>query len=617
MKNSLIILCTFLLFSWNSFAGTDEPRVKVEPPCWWTGLGTDTLQLIVYGDDIASAEVSLKSDQMTIMEVHKAENPDYLFLDLKIFPGAKAGKYPLIFKKGRERIQVDYELLIRANQTDLYQGLNSSDAIYLLMPDRFANGSPANDNQEGMLENANRENPNGRHGGDIEGIRQHLGYMADMGFTALWINPVIENNRPAYSYHGYGITDFYQTDSRYGTNEEYRQLAQEAHDKGLKLIMDMVFNHCDTTQYTVADPPFADWVNQWETFTRSNFRGEVKADPYAANSDITRMSRGWFDTFMADLNQDNPFLMTYLIQNSIWWIEYLGLDAIRMDTYAYPEKGGMAKWAATIKRLYPNFTILGEVWLQKTAHTAYWQAREDNFDGYNSHIPVVTDFPLHYAVYQGLNENEGWTEGLRRMYYVLSEDFLYDDPMNLVVFPDNHDVSRYYTLVKENLDHYKLGLAFLLTVPRIPQIYYGTEILMTGEEHTGHGYIRQDFPGGWEGDTINAFTGEGLAADQLEAQAYLKKLLNWRRTNPVVQQGQFRHFIPENNTYVYFRYTDTGSLMVILNASDKLQTLQMERFREGWGGYSEGKDILTGKTHTLTTELTVPAKTPLILELKK
>jgi glycosidase len=329
------------------------------------------------------------------------------------------------------------------------------------------------------------------------------------------------------------------------------------------------------------------------------------------------MSRGWFDTFMADLNQDNPFLLRYLIQNSVWWIEYLGVDAIRMDTYPYPEKDAMAEWTETIMRLYPDFTILGEVWLQKTAHTAYWQAREDNFDGYNSHVPVVTDFPLHYAVKQAFNEDEGWTAGMRRLYYTLSEDFLYPDAQNMLAFADNHDLDRYYTYLKENLEHYKLGLAFLLTIPRIPSVYYGTEILMTGHEHEGHQYIREDFPGGWAGDEVNAFTGEGLSDDQKEAQTYLKNLLNWRKNAPAVHQGKFKHFIPDNNTYVYFRYTDAESVMVVLNASEEDQILQLERFKEGCQGFSQATDILSGKSFPLGTELGVPAKTPLILELKK
>ncbi len=470
---------------------------------------------------------------------------------------------------------------------------------------------------EDMLEKADRKSPDGRHGGDIKGIMNHLDYITDMGFTALWINPLLENNMPETSYHGYAITDLYKIDPRFGNHSDYLELVNLSHEKELKVIMDMVFNHIGTNHYLVRDLPMPDWVNQWDEFTRSNFRGEVKVDPHASDFDKKLMGNGWFDRTMADLNQENPFAIKYLIQNSVWWIEYTGIDGIRMDTYPYPDKAAMAEWAATIKRLYPSFTLLGEIWLQRSTHTAYWQDSERNTDGYRSYVPVVTDFPLHYAVIEALNEEEGWTQGLRRLYYILSQDFLYNNPDDLLIFPDNHDVNRFYTSLDEDLNKFKMGLAFLLTTRGIPQIYYGTEILMTGDEHKGHGFIRQDFPGGWEGDTVNAFLGIGLDKEQMEAQEFVRKLLRWRKKTPAIHSGKLAHFIPESDVYVYFRSTDSQSAMVILNKNEKELLLDTERYKEGLQGFSSAINVISGEKITHLDQIKIDGMSALILELSK
>ncbi|MCK5078572.1 MAG: alpha-amylase, partial [Bacteroidales bacterium] len=349
-----------------------------------------------------------------------------------------------------------------------------------------------------------------------------------MGFTAIWLNPVLENNNPNYSYHGYAITDFYKVDPRFGTNADYVQFIGDCHDLGIRVIMDMVFNHCGHGHWWAESLPSEDWVHQWPEFTRSNFRAPVNSDPHAAEFDKIKMHSGWFDTNMPDLNQENEFLANYLIQNSIWWVEFAGLDGIRMDTYPYSDQTFMARWMKRMKLEYPNFNIVGEAWLQKEAITAYYSGSESERFGYNSHLPSVTDFPLHYAVDKAFNESESWTEGMARLYYVLSQDFLYDNPYFNVIFPDNHDLSRYYTVMGEDLNKYKMGLVFFYTTRGIPMVYYGTEILMTGEEHRGHGHIREDFPGGWEGDDVSAFSGAGLNEKQLEAQQFVKQLQNWR-----------------------------------------------------------------------------------------
>ena len=588
---------------------------RVEPPNWWIGMKDQNLQLLVYGDKIAEANVSLKYKDVKIIKVNKTENPNYLFLDLKIGQKAKAGKLNLNFKKEGNNFSYEYELKTRKKDPKAHQGFNSSDVIYLLMPDRFSNGNPKNDNIEGMLEKADRLNPNGRHGGDLEGIRKHLDYFTDLGITTLWLNPVLENNMPAYSYHGYAITDFYKTDPRFGSNEEYKQLVTESHEKGLKVIMDMVFNHCGTGYWWMNDLPSKDWVHQFTEFTRSNYRAPVVSDPYSSEKDYILMEKGWFDVHMADLNQDNPFLANYLIQNSIWWVEFSGIDGIRMDTYPYPQKDMMAEWVKRVLNEYPDFNIVGEAWLQKEAITAYWQKDVNNRDGYNSYLPSVTDFPLHFALIKALNNKDSWTGGLMELYYVLAQDFLYSDPNMNLIFPDNHDLNRFYTNLNHNLNKFKVGLAFIMTTRGIPQIYYGTEILMDGNEHDGHGFIRQDFPGGWEGDRMNGFTQTDLSNDRIEAYNYTKKLLNWRKTSSVIH-SKLKHFIPENGSYVYFRYNEKETVMVIIN-KNSARNLSLDRYAENLRGFTKAKDVITEEVITELKNIWMEGFSVRILKLNK
>lgn len=617
-KSRLSILTLLgLILSVSAFAADTLQIDRMDPPSWFAGHPWNQIQLIVYGDMLAGTHVTSMHKEILIEKVEYPENPNYLFVNLKIDPKAQPGNYTLAFSHDELSANLTFPLHERLDPENNWQGFNAGDAIYLLMPDRFANGDPSNDSHPQMLEKADRSNPDGRHGGDITGIRNHLDYIAEMGFTALWINPLVENNMPSYSYHGYAATDFYRIDPRFGSNDEYRTLVKESHQAGLKVIMDMVFNHCATEHWFIRDLPMSDWINQWDTPTKSNFRGEVKADPYASEVDITRMENGWFDATMADLNQRNPYVMRYLTQNSIWWIEYAGIDAIRMDTYPYPDKDAMAIWADTIQNLYPGFTVLGETWLQRPAHTAYWQDSQRNKDGYRSHVPVVTDFPLHYAIIQAMNEEEGWTEGLLRLYYILSQDILYPDPANLVCFLDNHDLNRFFTSIHEDSEKFMMAAAFLLTTRRIPQVYYGTEIGMTGEEHTGHGFIREDFPGGWSADSVNAFTREGLSPGQRELQEYLKTLLNWRKENPWLAQADLLHFIPEDQVYVYFRMAGEKRIMVIINKNDEYHPLNLSRYTEGFEPYVTGQDIYTKNNYTLTGSLNIPPRSALILQLEK
>ncbi len=591
---------------------------KVEPPFWWTGMKVTELQLMVHAEGIAYTAPRIVYPGVQLTGVSKTGNPDYLFLDLRIGEDAVPGKFRIDFDRDEDvRYTYEYELNERENLSAERIGFGPEDVILLAMPDRFSNGDPANDDMPGMLEKADRNNRDGRHGGDLKGVSDHLDYIAEMGFTAIWLNPVLENNNPNYSYHGYAITDFYKVDPRFGTNADYVQFIGDCHDLGIRVIMDMVFNHCGHGHWWAESLPSEDWVHQWPEFTRSNFRAPVNSDPHAAEFDKIKMHSGWFDTNMPDLNQENEFLANYLIQNSIWWVEFAGLDGIRMDTYPYSDQAFMARWMKRINLEYPNFNIVGEAWLQKEAITAYYSGSESERFGYNSHLPSVTDFPLHYAVDKAFHESESWTEGMARLYYVLSQDFLYDNPYFNVIFPDNHDLSRYYTVMGEDLNKYKMGLVFFYTTRGIPMVYYGTEILMAGEEHRGHGHIREDFPGGWEGDDVSAFSGAGLNEKQLEAQQFVKRLQNWRRNASVVHNGKLIHFIPEAGVYVYFRVNENETLMVVMN--NNYQSVNMpalDRFDECIKGRRQAFEV-TGQLNIADiSTITIPPKSALVLELK-
>lgn len=591
---------------------------RVEPPFWWAGMQNQDLQLMVYGKDISNSRVTVNYPGLELLETVLVENPNYLFLNLRLKPEASAGTIVFNFHSGRKKpLELKYELRERAVGSAARKGFNNSDVIYLIMPDRFANGNPANDNMPGMIEKADRSNPNGRHGGDLEGIRKNLDYFNQLGVTALWLNPVLENNMPAVTYHGYAITDFYKLDPRFGTNEDYRQLIAEANKKGLRVIKDMVVNHFGTNHWMLKDLPMKSWINQWPEFTRSNYRGGTITDPYASEYDRKKMLKGWFDTTMADFNQDNPYVTNYLIQNTIWWIEYAGLDGIRMDTYPYSGREFMKKWMNAIRYEYPDFSVVGEVWLNTSPQVAYWMEDACNADGFNSNLNYLFDFPLKYAIGSAFNEGHGWSSGLSRLYESLSLDFLYKNPSNIVVFADNHDADRLFTVLQEDIRKYKMAMAFLMTVRGFPQIYYGTEILMTGLEHDGHGFIREDFPGGWDGDKTNVFTRENLSADQKDAWDFLRKLLHWRKDKKVIHDGKTTHYVPENGVYVYFRYNDDESVMVILNNNDESRTFTTERFAENLQGYRSGSDIIHRTHFDQLRMISVPARSARIIELKK
>lgn len=613
MKRYLLLA---VLLSTLVFATSAQPIQHVEPPSWWTGMNDPMLQLMVYGKEISQFNVTVDYPGITISTVTKTENPNYLFINVSISSDCKPGSPAFHFTRKKEKITYNYTLLPKS--TEPQKGFNSSDVIYLLMPDRFSNGDTTNDNVEGMFEKADRNNVNGRHGGDLKGISYHLPYLKDLGVTGIWINPFLENNQKAYSYHGYSITDFYRSDPRYGTNDEFRDLVNKAHSLGMKVVMDMIFNHCGSEHWWMKDLPSNDWVHQFKEFTRTNYRASTLMDPYAARCDAELMEKGWFDKTMPDLNQSNPLLETYLIQNSLWWIGFSGLDGIRMDTYPYPEKTMMSRWAKRLTDEYPGFFVVGETWYQQEALTAYWSLNKENPDGYRSNLPSVTDFPLSLATHRAFTEPDNWTDGLARLYLVLSQDFLYPDPFTNVIFLDNHDLTRYFTQTGSNINVYRMALSFILTTRGIPQFYYGTEIIMEGDKNKGDGYIRADFPGGWPGDPRNCFTTDGMTPAEKDAFIFTRNLLNWRKNKEVIHAGKLKHYIPEDNLYVYFRYNDKESVMVILNNSDKeSRTITRERYLESMNGYNSGFEIISGTRIDDLKSFKIAPKSAMIIELNK
>jgi neopullulanase len=591
---------------------------RVEPPSWWTGFRNNNLQLLVYGKNIASTTVVVDFPGLVLKKVHKVENPNYLFVDLTLSAGARPGIATIQFKhKDKTVVKYLYEIKARKKGSAQRKSFTSHDIIYLLMPDRFANGDGSNDNYPGMLEQVNRSNKDGRHGGDIKGIMNHLDYLQNLGITALWINPLLENNMVKYSYHGYSTTDYYRIDPRFGTNEDYVKLAEALHLRGIKLIMDMVFNHCGSGHWWMNDLPSHDWINQWPEFTRTNYRAATFTDPYASQADSNMFVRGWFDITMPDMNQANPFVKNYLIQNSIWWVEYAGLDGIRQDTQPYSFKEMMAEWGKRMQLEYPEFNVVGECWLNYPASVAYWQKSSKNKDGYDSWLPSVFDFPLYDALNKAFSEPEGWNTGIVRLYDILAQDFSYPNPNNIVVFADNHDVNRYLDSQNDDVRKLKMAMAYILTTRGIPQIYYGTEILMTtGADKSGDGNKRRDFPGGWSGDSRSAFTENGRTSDETSMFNYLSKLIHWRNTNEVIHTGKIRHFIPADGIYTFFRYDSKNSVMVVMNNNEETRIIETKRYNEFLKKYKSGLEVISGNTLHDLSKLTIPGKATMIIELK-
>lgn len=600
-----------------SMAASAGPRVeRIEPASWWVGMKDDRLVLMLHGERIAELQPAISRAGVTLERVERVANPNYLYLNLRIAPDALPGNVPIEFRAGRRVVERhDYLLQARREGSAARRGFGPADAIYLLMPDRFANGEPRNDNVRGYADGLVRGEPYGRHGGDLAGIEQHLDYIAGLGFTQLWLNPVLENAQPEISYHGYAITDFYKVDPRLGTNEDYRRLSASARQRGIGSIMDVVLNHCGSGHWWARDLPAPDWFNNGGQFKPTHHVRETLQDPHAAEQDRSDYADGWFVETMPDLNQRNPHLATYLIQNTIWWIEYADLTGLRVDTWPYSDRAFLTEWSRRVMEEYPDINVVGEEWSGTPSVVSYWQRGRNPPDGYVSYLPGLFDFPLQEAVTQGLGEPQDWGTGMRRIYRVLAQDALYPDPYNLVVFPDNHDVPRIYTVLHDRADLVRMAVAFFLTTRGIPQFFYGTEILMASPGPKNDGVIRSDFPGGWPGDARNAFTGAGLTSAQLEMQAYVRKLANWRKSAPAVHHGKLMQYVPMDGVYVYFRYDDAQTVMVVMNNNDAPRRVETARFHERVGAATEGVDVVTGERRTLASSFEVPAWSTTVMEL--
>ena len=589
----------------------------LEPAFWWVGMKHSRLQLMVHGAGIAELEPALDYPGVAVVRVTRTESPNYLFMDLMIGEGTRAGRFSIGFRRGAEVVAShEYALHEREPGSATRRGFGPADVIYLVTPDRFANGDAANDSLTGYRQAADRDDPDGRHGGDLSGVTARLGYLAGMGFTQLWMNPVQQNDQARGSYHGYAITDFYRIDGRLGDNESYRSLAREARRHGIGLVMDVVLNHCGSEHWWMKDLPSPNWINHGTRFVGTTHQRESLHDPHAAQSDREGFTDGWFVPTMPDLNQKHPLLETYLIQNSLWWIESAGLSGLRVDTWAYSDRDFLARWTTRVLDEYPELGIVGEEWSLDPAIVAHWQRGQKWRDGYETSLPSLMDFPLQDAVMRGLVEAEGHDSGLRRIYRALAGDFLYPDPERLVVFPDNHDMSRAYTQLGERLDLYKMAMAFFATTRGIPQLTYGSEILLANPGTGAHGAIRKDFPGGWAADPTNGFTGRGLTPEQREAQDFMRKLLNWRKRATAVHRGALTQYAPQDGVYAYFRHDERQTVMVVLNKSSQERRIDTARFHQVIGSRRQAADVLSGRLHRLDESLAVPGQGVTILEIQ-
>ncbi len=607
-KNLLLCLIICLLFP----GFLSAKGITAEPAFWWSGMKNPELQLMVYGENIASFRPSVSYPGVKLKSSVALESPNYLLVYLDV-ENAQPGTFDITFTKDKKQIKMPYELKARKKDACKIKGFDSSDVLYLIMPDRFANGDPSNDNLVMKTTyKTDRNDPSARHGGDLAGIEKHLDYIEDLGVTAIWLNPVLENDMQGGSYHGYATTNYYRVDPRFGTNEDYVRLIDKTHAKGMRVVMDMIFNHCGSDHIWMKDVPSKDWFNNLDKYVETSHIKEVYFDPYASEYDTKRMVDGWFVPSMPDLNQRNPHVATYLIQNSIWWIEYSGVDGIRQDTYPYADYKMMVDWCNAIYREYPDYNIVGEAWMNQTMGTAFWQKDSKLNERGNTMLKSVMDFRL-----MGLSHSAffGDAGGMQALYEHLAYDYAYADIYNVLRFLDNHDTDRFLPAMPEKLDAFKQGIAFMLTIPGIPQFYYGTELLMNGTKQKGDGYIRLDVPGGWPGDAVNQFEASGRTDIQNEAWNYMQKLLKWRKGNEVIAKGKMKHFVPQNGVYVYARNLNGKQVVVIMNGNAKESVLPLDRYDEILKGYTSGKDVITGKVVSLKKELTLGAKDVLVLEL--
>ncbi len=610
---------------------------RVEPLSWWTGMKTQ-LQLLVQGPDIGRADVAVEgAPGVWLKALHKADSPNYLFVDVEVEPSARAGEYTLVFRKDGETLRYPYFIRERAAGSAERESFTTADLIYLIMPDRFADGDPSIDNTPDTAEKVNRGQDSGRHGGDIQGIMDHLDYVADLGATAIWSTPLLVDDDHRGSYHGYACSDYYHIDPRYGSNELYRKLVEKAHERGIKVIMDVVTNHSSTHHWWTKDMPFRDWIHLHDPYVESNHVMSLALDPNASKADRAIMEEGWFVRSMPDMNLDNPYLLKYFQQWAVWWVEYAGLDGYRVDTWFYNEKEPMSRWAQAVLEEYPRFNIVGENWNYNPDYVAYWQSGHPNRDGFDSHLPSIMDFPLNQGILKAFAANPPKDDsseatarrgaGISAVYEALSHDFVYQDLSHMLIFLANHDMARIGDVFGKDPRRMKMAYTLLATLRGIPQLFYGDEMMFaTGNPRRDDGRLRLDFPGGWKGDKVNLFTETGRAraarsdttyAHAKELHDYARTLFRWRQGKEVIHSGKTLHFLPKDNTYGYFRYNDTDVVFVFINNSSKEQKVPWTRFREISEGLKTGRNVLTGEETTVSDNTAVPPMSSLVVEYKR
>lgn len=615
MKHTFILWIAFLLLWGGGQTARAMEIKKVAPSFWWAGMKNPELQILLYGENLALSDVSVSGEGIYLKETVRQDNPNYLLLYFDLSE-AKAQTFQILLKSGKKERRISYELKARGRKGEEVKGFTSEDVLYLIMPDRFANGCPENDVIDGMREKTvNRADGFARHGGDLQGISNHLDYIADLGATAIWLNPTQENDMESGSYHGYAITDYYQIDRRFGSNEDFCALVEKAHEKDLKVVMDMIFNHCGSENYLFKDKPSKEWFNYRSNYVQTSFKTASVMDIHASAYEKKIATDGWFASVMPDFNQRNRHVARYLIQSSIWWIEYAGINGIRQDTHPYADFDFMSQWCKEVLDEYPYFNIVGETWLNSNVLVSYWQKDSKLAAPLNSNLPTVMDFPLQALMNQAFDEETGeWGGGLYKLYDYQTQDLVYANPMNLLTFLDNHDTSRFAQTdeMAKKLKRYKQAMVFLLTTRGIPQIYYGTEILMTGDKGKGDGDLRKDFPGGWQGDTRNCFVKNGRTALENEAFEFTRQLLNWRKGNQVIGKGCLKHYSIQNGVYVYQREFNGKSVVVIMNGTDDSKELDLTPYQEILPR-ENALDVLTGKNVNLSGKLCLDGRENLIL----
>ena len=618
----LLTLVMLLAVVVSASAAKPKFQVKhVEPLSWWVGMNTP-LQLMINAEGVADygVEILPAGQGVEVTAVHKADSPNYIFVDVAVSNDAKAGDYTLRFTNGKRKYDYAYSIAERREGSRERLSFTNADFVYLIMPDRFANGDPNNDTTDDAVERADRARPGRRHGGDIQGMIDHLDYIADLGATAVWSTPLLFDDENGASYHGYSCSDYYRIDPRYGTNELFKTYVEECHKHDLKVIMDIVPNHSSTTHWWYNDLPFEDWVHKWDSYTQSNWTFSTNMDFNASKSDLYQMESGWFDRSMADMNLDNEYLLNYFKQWAVWWIEYSDLDGFRVDTYPYNEKMPMSQWCKAVMEEYPNFNIVGEVWTSSIPQLAYWQGGNANKDGFNSHLKSIMDFPLHDAIRAAMGEYDnrgGWGKGMTRVYDVLSHDFVYHDLQNMMIMAGNHDTDRVGDVCEGDARRMKIVAALLTTLRGMPQMLYGDELMFRSTDPSkGHPTLRVDFPGGWEGDKVNLFDKTQHSGEQKDVYDYTRTLMNWRKSKDVIHSGKTLHFIDRDNTYAYFRYNDDDVVFVYINNTESERVVPWGRYAELSAELTTGHDVVTGEEVVMSDKRVAPMSA-LIVEFKR